>query len=114
MYMIKPESFLQASCDDADIPLAGEITKDDFSLGQLTEYNLIVANPTTPAVMFHNLRRQTIILPFRKPVRGIKCTCVLQLELTVLYTCTAVCLTCLLYTSPSPRDATLSRMPSSA
>ena len=25
-----------------------------------------------------------------------------------------VCLTCLLYTSPSPRDATLSRMPSSA
>ena len=26
----------------------------------------------------------------------------------------AVCTTCLLYTSPSPRDATLSRMPSSA
>ena len=25
-----------------------------------------------------------------------------------------VCITCLLYTSPSPRDATLSRMPSSA
>ena len=25
-----------------------------------------------------------------------------------------VCCTCLLYTSPSPRDATLSRMPSSA
>ena len=24
------------------------------------------------------------------------------------------CITCLLYTSPSPRDATLSRMPSSA
>ena len=27
---------------------------------------------------------------------------------------TALCLACLLYTSPSPRDATLSRMPSSA
>ena len=27
---------------------------------------------------------------------------------------TPVCTTCLLYTSPSPRDATLSRMPSSA
>ena len=26
----------------------------------------------------------------------------------------SLCLTCLLYTSPSPRDATLSRMPSSA
>ena len=26
----------------------------------------------------------------------------------------AICLVCLLYTSPSPRDATLSRMPSSA
>ena len=28
--------------------------------------------------------------------------------------CCAVVLACLLYTSPSPRDATLSRMPSSA
>ena len=26
----------------------------------------------------------------------------------------AICMACLLYTSPSPRDATLSRMPSSA
>ena len=28
--------------------------------------------------------------------------------------CVCVCVCCLLYTSPSPRDATLSRMPSSA
>ena len=32
----------------------------------------------------------------------------------VYLTFTAICATCLLYTSPSPRDATLSRMPSSA
>ena len=30
------------------------------------------------------------------------------------YMSAALALTCLLYTSPSPRDATLSRMPSSA
>ena len=30
------------------------------------------------------------------------------------YMATGILLTCLLYTSPSPRDATLSRMPSSA
>ena len=34
-------------------------------------------------------------------------------ELSVHYTCTCT-YTCLLYTSPSPRGATLSRMPSSA
>ena len=28
--------------------------------------------------------------------------------------CNGVCLTCLLYTSPSPRDRSVSRMPSSA
>ena len=33
---------------------------------------------------------------------------------TVQRTCAAADRTCLLYTSPSPRDATLSRMPSSA
>ena len=32
----------------------------------------------------------------------------------VLCVCVCVCVCCLLYTSPSPRDATLSRMPSSA
>ena len=31
-----------------------------------------------------------------------------------LFSSTAATITCLLYTSPSPRDATLSRMPSSA
>ena len=33
---------------------------------------------------------------------------------TAVAMATAVLITCLLYTSPSPRDATLSRMPSSA
>ena len=34
--------------------------------------------------------------------------------LEVCCVCVCVCVCCLLYTSPSPRDATLSRMPSSA
>ena len=37
-----------------------------------------------------------------------------QLHLTSISSGAAVSNTCLLYTSPSPRDATLSRMPSSA
>ena len=40
----------------------------------------------------------------------------LELDLIIgrLEDAISVCHTCLLYTSPSPRDATLSRMPSSA
>ena len=35
-------------------------------------------------------------------------------ELKTTFPILGICLGCLLYTSPSPRDATLSRMPSSA
>ena len=34
--------------------------------------------------------------------------------LLILMVCVCVCVCCLLYTSPSPRDISLSRMPSSA
>ena len=36
-----------------------------------------------------------------------------ELKISITFTCTLYA-DCLLYTSPSPRDATLSRMPSSA
>ena len=44
------------------------------------------------------------------------CTVHLPSSCVVLLVCVCVrvCVCCLLYTSPSPRDATLSRMPSSA
>ena len=45
-----------------------------------------------------------------KPMRGVKRT----KEVILLFNANALALICLLYTSPSPRDATLSRMPSSA
>ena len=41
-------------------------------------------------------------VPFVKPAKALAKMCI------------AIVTTCLLYTSPSPRDATLSRMPSSA
>ena len=68
MYVLlyRPERFLQACRDDADLP--GDISSESFSFQQLYDCNMIVANPTTSANIFHSLRRQ-IILPFRKPVR---------------------------------------------
>lgn len=58
------ERFLQLSDEDPDtIPESDEFE----SMTQLKNINMIVANPTTPANMFHLLRRQTK-LPFRKPL----------------------------------------------
>ncbi|UXI14218.1 2-oxoglutarate dehydrogenase [Sarcoptes scabiei] len=60
----RPERFLQLCSTDADeFP---EI-EENFPLKQLNEINMIVANCSTPANMFHILRRQ-IALPFRKPL----------------------------------------------
>ena len=54
-------------------------------------------------------RKASEVLSYLKVIPTLlKCA---HLFLTLLYSCTY---TCLLYTSPSPRDATLSRMPSSA
>ena len=46
------------------------------------------------------------------PIYGLYAAILPQLLYAILGTCRQ--LACLLYTSPSPRDATLSRMPSSA
>ncbi|CAH1960074.1 unnamed protein product [Acanthoscelides obtectus] len=58
------ERFLQMSSDDPDY---FPPESDDFAIRQLHDINWIVANPTTPANLFHILRRQ-IALPFRKPL----------------------------------------------
>lgn len=58
------ERFLQMSSDDPDY---FPPESDDFAVRQLHDINWIVANCTTPANLFHILRRQ-IALPFRKPV----------------------------------------------
>ncbi|KAL4240079.1 hypothetical protein ACF0H5_000873 [Mactra antiquata] len=58
------ERFLQMSNDDPDyFPKES----DDFDIQQLHEINWFVGNLTTPANLFHALRRQ-IYLPFRKPL----------------------------------------------
>ena len=58
------ERYLQMSSDDPDhFPVENE----DFEIQQMHEINWFVCNLTTPANLFHALRRQ-ISLPFRKPV----------------------------------------------
>ncbi|XP_073843851.1 2-oxoglutarate dehydrogenase complex component E1-like isoform X4 [Musca autumnalis] len=58
------ERFLQMSSDDPDyFPPESE----EFAIRQLHDINWIVANCTTPANLFHILRRQ-IAMPFRKPL----------------------------------------------
>ncbi|XP_071546218.1 2-oxoglutarate dehydrogenase complex component E1 isoform X5 [Panulirus ornatus] len=58
------ERFLQMTSDDPDVLPA---FSNDFAIRQLSDINWIVANCTTPANLFHILRRQ-IALPFRKPL----------------------------------------------
>ncbi|XP_041447595.1 2-oxoglutarate dehydrogenase-like, mitochondrial isoform X2 [Drosophila obscura] len=62
------ERFLQMSSDDPDY---FPPESDEFAVRQLHDINWIVANCTTPANLYHILRRQ-IALPFRKPL--ILCT----------------------------------------
>ncbi|KAL1490413.1 hypothetical protein ABEB36_013114 [Hypothenemus hampei] len=59
------ERFLQLSSDDQDYlpPNCDEF----YDLNQLRDINWIIANCTTPASLFHILRRQ-VKLPFRKPL----------------------------------------------
>ncbi|XP_032511339.2 2-oxoglutarate dehydrogenase complex component E1 isoform X2 [Danaus plexippus] len=58
------ERFLQMSSDDPDY-MPPE--SPDYEVRQLHDCNWIVANCSTPASLFHILRRQ-IALPFRKPL----------------------------------------------
>ncbi|KAH1024835.1 2-oxoglutarate dehydrogenase complex component E1 [Dendroctonus ponderosae] len=58
------ERFLQLSSDDPDFLPPDD---PDYVVRQLRDINWIIANCTTPANLFHVLRRQ-IKLPFRKPL----------------------------------------------
>ncbi|KAJ1365206.1 2-oxoglutarate dehydrogenase, mitochondrial [Parelaphostrongylus tenuis] len=62
----RPERFLQMCNEDDEIDLEKIAFGGTFEAQQLHDTNWIVANCTTPANIFHLLRRQ-ITLPFRKP-----------------------------------------------
>ena len=62
-----------------------------------------------------NAHKKGDILSYKEslnPYSVNECVCVCVCVFVCV--CVCVCVCCLLYTSPSPRDATLSRMPSSA
>ncbi|XP_015787253.1 2-oxoglutarate dehydrogenase, mitochondrial [Tetranychus urticae] len=64
----RPERFLQLCNSDAnEYPHDDYINDVDFVNRQLHDLNMIVVNCSTPANIFHALRRQ-ISLPFRKPL----------------------------------------------
>lgn len=67
----RPERFLQMSNDDPDY---FPPENDDFEMQQMHEINWFVCNCTTPASIFHALRRQ-LALPFRKPVSHMSLQC---------------------------------------
>ena len=73
------------------------------------EYSLNGA-PWQPGNVFAGLTASTYSVDTRD-ANGCITTCDVTITQPPLLTCTTACL---LYTSPSPRDATLSRMPSSA
>lgn len=63
------ERFLQMCNDDDEfVPKLDE----NFEMQQMHEINWFICNPSTPANMFHLLRRQ-VLLPFRKPVSAQSC-----------------------------------------
>ena len=59
------ERFLQLCSDDPD--MFPKYAHHEFTVKQLQDINMIVVNCTTPANIFHALRRQ-VCLPFRKPL----------------------------------------------
>lgn len=63
------ERFLQLSDDDCTYMPCIESSDhpDDIMTHQLFDVNWIICNLTTPANLFHALRRQ-ILMPFRKPL----------------------------------------------
>jgi len=67
----RPERFLQMCNDDEQHMVPDSPT---FEAQQLYDTNWIVANCTTPANIFHLLRRQ-VCMPFRKPVSRAALRC---------------------------------------
>jgi len=63
----RPERFLQMCNEDDNIDLEKVKFDNAFPAQQLQDTNWIIANCTTPASLFHILRRQ-VLLPFRKPL----------------------------------------------
>ncbi|CAJ0587449.1 unnamed protein product, partial [Mesorhabditis spiculigera] len=62
----RPERFLQMCNEDDQIDLDKVAFGGTFEAQQLHDTNWIVANCTTPANIYHLLRRQ-VLMPFRKP-----------------------------------------------
>ena len=96
-----------ALCGAAALSSATALLAALFSFSDFSDLVIFaVAAVLLGALALVNLRR-----PFaRNQLRPVP-----ALSATVLsFIATALASTCLLYTSPSPRDATLSRMPSSA
>jgi 2-oxoglutarate dehydrogenase E1 component len=62
----RPERFLQMCNEDDEIDLNKTAFGPTFEAQQLHDTNWIVANCTTPANIYHLLRRQST-MPFRKP-----------------------------------------------
>ncbi|CAI4227877.1 unnamed protein product [Auanema sp. JU1783] len=62
----RPERFLQMCNEDDEIDLSKTAFGGTFEAQQLHDTNWIVANCTTPANIYHLLRRQ-VTMPFRKP-----------------------------------------------
>ena len=83
--------------------------KLDWSLtpeiGRLTVYQVHTQPSEEVTVMIVQSREAPVNV-------NLVCVCVCVCVCTSV--CVYMCVCCLLYTSPSPRDATLSRMPSSA
>lgn len=64
----RPERFLQLCASDAEaFPPEAELKAEDFADRQLHDINMICLNCSTPANLFHSLRRQ-VHMPFRKPM----------------------------------------------
>ena len=82
-----------------DCQIAGSVTPQTIVVSDVEQvYRWVYTSPCTGATLVH---LQTVMLQ-----EG--------LEITVMPTEVTICEDCLLYTSPSPRDLSTSRMPSSA
>ena len=87
------------------VPVSGAKAAEDVSLG------LALARIRYGLHRKHNGSAVGWVPLWHEPML---CTCVHMCVCIYVYIYIYVCIFCLLYTSPSPRDATLSRMPSSA
>ena len=81
----------------------------EINLNTTTSTLIVGSNGAGKSTMLDALTFALFNKPFRKISKGQLVNSINEKGTKV-----EVCFSCLLYTSPSPRDATLSRMPSSA